>query len=179
MTTPTRSSIAETIRAPSEAAAPDQSHHYIALLGFAYHCSSHNAYHARCLGQQLAEAKLGLAVGNNSGTFACALIANQQAGGHSLSLLETGMSSITLATRWLPNQLLKHQQIANLASAAVIIGGSEGTRRLALAFLQRNKTVVAIEGSGGLLDEALDERITLVSDCESALSLCRQSFRFL
>ena len=153
--------------------------HYYALLGFADYCSVNNKRHAQVLGKLSAQQQFGLAVGNTTGTFSAALAACHSSGGHSLAILESGMklenpNNIDVID-WQASQCLKHHLIACLADAAIIIGGGAGSALLAQELLQQNKTVTAIRGTGGIVNEALDNNIILVDSVRDALDACHQS----
>jgi len=153
--------------------------HYYALLGFADYCSVNNKRHAQVLGKLCAQKQLGLAVGNTSGTFSAALESCHKNGGHSLAVLEAGVTlnnpnNIDIID-WQPSQCLKHHLLACMADAAIIIGGGSGSALLAQELLKLNKPVTAIRGTGGIVEDALDKEIIVLDNVREAFDICSKN----
>ena len=117
----------------------------------------------------------GVLVGNLTGVFAVALQVAHQQNGRSIAIVDETMQSLTIPDSTevqIVEKTQKHQVLAEIARAGVIIGGGPGTIKLANAFIEHHKPLVAIAGSGGVVDEGvLPQKISVVESVTAAMEL--------
>ncbi len=154
---------------------------YIALLGFAESCSINNTVLAIEVGKSLAQRGLGLAVGNTKGTFHHALIAANTVGGKTLAILEpTQLTWINYALDSIertPSQKAKHELIAHRVSAGILIGGGKGSKQLMASLQALDKPVVALQDSGGIVDNHEIGNIPLYDKVDDAIEFLLNHMR--
>jgi len=147
----------------------------IAILGFGHLPPAHNLELAAVAAEQIAAAGLGVAVGSLKGTFATAIDVAAKNGAPTLAVVDATMAeqphpATTEIVVVDPNE--KHQRIAQIASAGLVLGGAEGTRKLAAQLLAVNKTLVAVRGTGGAVDDgSLPSEIAVVDSVDEAIEL--------
>jgi len=149
----------------------------IAVLGFATKCSEANQVVAYEIGRQIAIGKYTVCAGNVMGTFPHVLTGAKSVHGHTLVVLESGCTVLDEALCdeiiYAPDSDSKHQLIAEKCLGAVVIGGGHNTKKLITRFLNLDKPVVAILGSGGVVTGELDARVKVVEQaCLSIKELC-------
>jgi len=148
----------------------------IAVLGFATKCSHVNQVIAYEVGRQIALGEFTVCAGNVMGTFPHAFTGAKSVNGHTLAVLETDCSALDETACddiiYAPDSDAKHQLIADKCLAAIVIGGGHGTKKLITLFLNLDKPVVAIAGSGGVVTGELDARVKVVDpECFSIKEL--------
>jgi len=149
----------------------------IAVLGFATKCSDANQVTAYEVGRQIALGDYTACAGNSTGTFPHVFTGAKSVNGHTLAVLEAGVTVLDEtpcdAVIYAPDSDAKHQLIADKCLAAIVIGGGHGTKKLITQFLNLDKPVVAIAGSGGVVIGELDARVKVVDpECFSIKELC-------
>ena len=147
---------------------------YVAVLGFAQECTDHNQLLAQDVGTILAKRGYGVAAGNLTSTFYYAFKAAKAAGGSTYGIIEAALAELETQycdeLKIVDDVDVKHRYIAEYCIGAIVIGGGNGTLSVIDKFLQFNRPVVAIEGSGGIVDNELDDAVLLVANSEGAVS---------
>ena len=133
---------------------------YIAILGFGRECSDLNRSLAYDTGAELAKSDFGTAAGNIASTFHYAFEGAKSAGGSTLAIVEENLRGVDHSfcdeLHVVSDVATKHKKLAELCAGAIIIGGGSGTRKVASRFMEIDKPVVAIVGSGGIVSHDLD-----------------------
>lgn len=148
---------------------------YLAILGFGRRCSDENRRLASEAGKQIADHGIGICAGNLTGTFHYAFEGAKSVSGHTLAIVEKSLNTLESKycdeVRFVADTSIKHQTIAEKCLGAIVIGGGEGTKKVIDQFLRLEKPVVAIKGSGGIVNSELDKRVTIESDVKRALKI--------
>jgi len=149
----------------------------IAVLGFATKCSDANQVTAYEVGRQIALGEYTACAGNSTGTFPHVFTGAKSVNGHTLAVLEPNCTVLDEAlcddVIYAPDSEAKHQLIAEKCLGAVVIGGGYGTKKLIARFLNLDKPVVAIAGSGGVVPGELGARVKVIGQaCLSIKELC-------
>lgn len=148
---------------------------YVAILGFATQMNDEQKGLAQEAAEKLASAGLGLSVGNLSGMFGLALRVAKANGGTTLGIIEKGLNNAEHqdcdVLHIVSSQEKKHKAIASACIGGIVIGGGPGTLKLAQHFLDQGKTIVAIEGSGGVVKTELDSRAIQSRSIDQALKI--------
>lgn len=149
----------------------------LAILGYGQECSKNNARTARLVGKTAAKQGISLIAGNVTGTFAHAFAAAQEYPITSICIIEkhkkpddTNMVSELYLTK---DSHAKHRQISQMADAGILIGGGAGSQQLLNHFLKNNKTVIAIEGSGGICNHELAPQVLKAKNTTEAFKLLK------
>lgn len=155
----------------------------IAILGYGSYCSEFNKKLAEEAGQKLARIGCVVCAGNISGTFLYAFQGAKSMGGKTLAIID-GSIDVDEENRKYCDQiivvkstLLKHQTIADKCDGALVIGGGKGTLSVIKQFLRKNKPVVAIKNTGGVVEADLDNNVQLIDSIESAINLILSKVR--
>ena len=139
---------------------------YIAVLGFATRCSQSNQAIAYKVGRELALNQFTVCAGNVTGTFIYAFNGAKSANGHTLALVGADCKGLDKShcdeVVYATNSDKKHQLIADKCQGAIVIGGGAGTKKLITRFVNLNKPVVAILGSGGVVTNELDKEVKVI-----------------
>ena len=128
----------------------------IAILGFGHSPPASNLELAVIAGERLAAAGHCVVVGNSLGTFAAAVESAATQGGQTMAVLDQATAQHTLPASTeivVVDALEKHQRIANLAGAGLVLGGAEGTRKLVAQLMDKGKPLIAVKGTGGAVDD--------------------------
>lgn len=145
----------------------------IAILGFGHNPPALNLELAELAGQQLAVAGHDVLVGNLQGTFAIAIESADTHGGQTMAVVDENLAQQPLPASTeivIVDPLQKHQRIAEIADAGLVLGGAEGTRKLAAQLLAKNKPLVAVKGTGGAVDDrSLPNSIPIADSLEDAI----------
>ena len=135
----------------------------LAILGYGKECSSKNAALASTVGKFAGKNGISLVGGNVSATFEHAFKAAYKYQVSNFCVIEKHkkLTDEHLATEVYrtADTFSKHAQIEKLSDAAIIIGGGSGSQLLLNHFLKSKKTVIAIEGSGGLSKGKLPRQV--------------------
>lgn len=138
----------------------------MAVLGFATRCSHSNQAIAYKVGRELALNQFTVCAGNVTGTFIYAFNGAKSTSGHTLAVVEADCKGLDKPhcdeVVYAPNSDKKHQLIADKCQGAIVIGGGPGTKKLISHFLNMDKPVVAIMGSGGVVTSELDQRVKVI-----------------
>ena len=147
----------------------------LAILGFGSQCSKKNAQIATTIGKMAGRNEISLVAGNVTSTFAFAFKASQEAKLANICVIEKHKS---LAEKHDATEIYrtedtytKHSQIAQMSDAAILIGGGSGSQLLLNHFIKHNKTVIAIEGSGGIADKIKSKKVKKVKNPSEAFKL--------
>ncbi len=147
----------------------------LAILGYGSRCSEENAKHAQQLGKMAGEQGLSLVAGNTTATFKYAFEAAQAYSVDRICVIEKHkeIKKSALSTQLLTtaDTHSKHSKIAQMADAAIVIGGGAGTQLLIKYFLKYKKTIVVIADSGGVSDKELPKGVHLVKNIREAFNL--------
>jgi hypothetical protein len=147
---------------------------FIAILGFGYQPPARNIKLVEEATSMLAEQNLGIAVGNVCGTFFMALETADRLGVQGVAVVDDSMSTKGLPASTRIDVVAadkKHDQIARLASAGLIVGGAEGTRKLSGKLVAAGHPVAAVKGSGGAVDDgSLSDLIPVFDSVEQAVN---------
>ena len=152
-----------------------QTNIHLAVLGYGSRCSEENATIAQQLGKMAGEQGLSLVAGNTTATFKYAFEAAQAYSVDRICVIEKHKEkqNTILCTQLFTttDTHSKHNKIAQMADAAIVIGGGAGTQLLLKYFLKYKKTVVVIANSGGITDKELLEGVHLVENIREAFKL--------
>lgn len=147
----------------------------IAVLGFSTPCSLYNEDSAYEIGRILSDHGYAVTAGNITSTFYYAFKGAKSNNGKTLAILE---KDFELQNKFYCDAIErvttvddKHTKIADSCIGAIVIGGGNGTKHVVNKFLQRNKPVIAIKYSGGIVESELDEQISCVSNIKESLVL--------
>ena len=151
---------------------------YVAILGFANQINQRQTCLAKDLAEKLTTLGFGVGVGNLSGIFQQALKSTKACGGATMAIIEKDLSKqehkdcdILLISS---SQKTKHQALSTRCIGGIVIGGGPGTLKLIQHFLDRNKKIIAIDGSGGIVPSELVEGVILSHSVDQALGLLTQ-----
>ena len=147
---------------------------YVAILGFANQINQRQTCLAKDLAEKLTTLGFGVGVGNLSGIFQQALKSTKACGGATMAIIEKDLSKqehkdcdILLISS---SQKTKHQALSTRCIGGIVIGGGPGTLKLIQHFLDRNKKIIAIDGSGGIVPSELVEGVILSHSVDQALA---------
>lgn len=147
----------------------------IAIIGFAKHPVAGNFLQAAQLARSIACRRWSLLAGNYRGTMGVGLEYAHNAGAKTTVVIEKDKAIIT--GRYISNviyaqhQAHKHELIAQLSDAAVVIGGGHASLRLTNALLLHNKPVFALRGSGGITEGELPKRVLMYSEATDVIGV--------
>ncbi len=151
-----------------------QQKEHVAILGFAEPCGLYNQSLAYGVGLSLAKRDYVVTAGNLTSTFYSAFKGAKAMEGNTLAVLEEQMElndvvycDVILSVND-TNQ--KYRVLAEFCSSAIIIGGGYSTKHIETEFLNLNKPVVALKGTGGITRSELDERTECVSSIKETLT---------
>ncbi len=145
----------------------------IAILGFGHAPPAYNLELAVIAGERLAAAGHCVVVGNSVGTFAAAIDSAATHGGQTMVVLDDAAAQQALPASTeiiVVDTVEKHQRIAMLADAGLVLGGAEGTRKLVAQLIAKDKPLIAVKGTGGAVDDhSLPDSIPIVDSIEFAV----------
>ena len=149
----------------------------LAILGYGRECSNKNAKTASIVGRTAGKMGLSLIAGNVTGTFAFAFEAARAYPINTICVIEkhkkprdTDLISEIFLTK---DSYAKHIQISQMADAAILIGGGAGSQQLLNHFIKNKKTVIAIEGSGGITDLPLPRQVLKAKSTTMAFKILK------
>jgi len=156
----------------------------LAILGFGSKCSKKNAQIASTVGNLAGRNAINLIAGNVSSTFGYAFINAKKFNVSNICVIEKHKKPVenhhATEIYLTEDSFSKHAQIAQMADAGILIGGGPGSQLLLNHFLKNKKTVVAIEGTGGIADKNISEKIIKLKNPTDAfkflLDTKRESF---
>lgn len=118
-----------------------------------------NAKIASVIGRLAGKNDISLVAGNVTSTFGYAFEAAKEYSVSCICVMEKhkkkGSTNTASEFYYTADTYSKHAQIAEMADAAILIGGGSGSQMLLNHFIKLKKTVIAIEGSGGIADKKL------------------------
>ena len=148
---------------------------YLAIIGYGTTCSEQHAELAKEVGTIAGKNHISLVAGNVSATFGSAFKA---ALGYPINTICVIEKHVTLPLEHDAQEIYrtkdtfeKHHQISEIGDAAIVIGGGTGSKILLQHFLKAHKTVIAIEGSGGLADTDLPKEVLKAKTPKEAFKL--------
>ena len=145
----------------------------IAVLGYGTNCSDLNKDRAFQAGRQIALSGFEVCAGNLMGTFYHAFKGAKSASGRTLAILEFTEKEtekpLCDEIVYTSDSATKHKTIAEKCFGAIVIGGGEGTMKLIIRLLEKNRYVIAINNSGGVVNSELDKRVKVVANIEKAI----------
>lgn len=139
----------------------------IAIVGFANNPETGNRLLAAQFAQAAALRHWSITAGNTRGTMAVGLEHAKNLNAETTVVIERNHPIIN--GRSITNVIYaddhsqKHEIIAQISDAALVIGGGYGSLRLVNALLLYKKPVFALRGSGGITKNELPEQVTLCS----------------
>jgi len=147
----------------------------LAILGYGKECTKKNAATAATIGKFAGRRGFSLIAGNISATFEHAFKAASAYKVATIAIMEKhkeshGQHHATEIYKT-KDTFTKHQQIAQMADAAILIGGGSGSQLLLKYFLKHKKTVIAIKGSGGLADSKLPKQVLIAAHPSEAFQI--------
>jgi len=152
----------------------------IAIIGFAKHPAPGNFLHAAQLAREVARRQWSLLAGNYHGTMGVGLEHARNGNAETLIVIEKDRPVISgryiSKVIYAQNQAHKHELIAQLSDAAIVIGGGHASLRLVNALLLHNKPVFALRGSGGITASELPKRVLVYSEAADALAVIDHYF---
>jgi len=129
----------------------------VAVLGYGKECSKKNAQIASVIGRMAGKQGFTLIAGNVTSTFRFAFEASKAYKTANICVIEKHKKHPKKhdATEiyHVKDTYTKHAQIAQMADAAILIGGGPGSQMLLGHFIQQKKSVICIQGTGGLADD--------------------------
>lgn len=129
----------------------------VAILGYGKACSKKNAQIATVVGRMAGKKGFSLVAGNVTATFGFAFEASKAFKTANICVIERHKKHPKKhdATEiyHVKDSYTKHAQITQMADAAILIGGGPGSQMLLSHFIQQKKSVISIQGSGGLADD--------------------------
>lgn len=147
----------------------------LALLGYGKECSQKNAALASTVGKFAGKNGISIVGGNVTATFEHAFKAASEYQVSTFCVIEKhkNLSPDHLATEvyHTADTFSKHAQIEKLSDAAIIIGGGSGSQLLMNHFLKSKKTIIAIEGSGGLTKTKLPKQVIRAANPREAFKI--------
>jgi len=148
---------------------------HVAILGFAEPCPSYNEEMAFMMGSSLAREGHIVTAGNLTSTFHSAFMGAKSEQGNTLAVLENQMqlkqSNYCDVVMSVSDTNQKHRMLAEMCSAAIMIGGGPGTKHIETEFLKRKKPVVALCGTGGIVRNELNNKTMRAQSVEETLEL--------
>lgn len=147
----------------------------LAVLGFGTECSRKNAQFAATIGKMAGKNGISLIAGNVTSTFAYAFKASKDYQVANICVIERHKKHTdehdATEIYHAEDTYSKHSQIAQMADAAILIGGGSGSQLLLNHFIKHKKTIIAIEGSGGIADKKLSKKVIKVKSPTEAFKL--------
>jgi len=127
------------------------------------------------VGASLARAGYIVTAGNLASTFHKAFMGAKSEEGPTLAVLEEQMqlkqSNYCDVVMSVSDTNQKHRMLAEMCSAAIMIGGGPGTKHVETAFLKLNKPIVALNGTGGIVRQELDKKTIRAHSVKETLKL--------
>ena len=148
---------------------------YLGIIGYGTDCSQENAELAKIVGDLAGKNHISLVGGNVSATFKYAFESALTYQVNTICVIEKHKelpakhNALEVLRR--KDTFEKHHQISEIGDAAIIIGGGIGSKILLQHFLKAHKTVIAIEGSGGLADADLPKEVLKVKTPKEAFQI--------
>lgn len=131
----------------------------VCILGYGVNVPEKNLKLSRIAARELSKAGITVVTGNLEGTFNEALSAAKSENGKTMVILS---EDIKPKSTNLYDDIIrvktsndKHNKIAEVCDAAVVIGGGPGTKSLIEQMKKRGVKIVSIAGSGGAADEII------------------------
>lgn len=150
----------------------------LAILGYGKDCSKKNGALAATVGKFAGRQGISLIGGNVSATFNYAFRAASDFKVANICVIEKHkeIQKEHFATEVYrcSDTYSKHSQIAQMADAAIIIGGGGGSQLLLKYFLRNKKTVIAIQGTGGLADSKLPKAVLRAAHPSEAFKILQE-----
>ncbi|MGH1374042.1 MAG: hypothetical protein ACRBBW_18525 [Cellvibrionaceae bacterium] len=147
----------------------------IAVVGFAKQPAAGNYLHAAQLARALAFRRWSLLAGNYRGTMGVALEHASNAHADTTVVLEKNQFLVSgrhiSRVIYAQDQSHKHELIARMSDAAIVIGGGHASLRLVNALLLYRKPVFALRGSGGITEAELPKRVLMYSEAADAINV--------
>lgn len=149
----------------------------LAILGYGKEYSKKNAKTATIVGRTAAKLGISLIAGNVTGTFASAFEAARTYPISTICVIEKHKKpkdkTLTSEIYLTKDSHAKHTQITQMANAAILIGGGAGSQQLLNHFIKNKKTVIAIEGSGGITDLPLPRQVLKAKNTTEAFKILK------
>ncbi len=127
----------------------------ITIIGFANEVPVKNKVFAFIVGSLLCLNRVNILAGNVVGTFRFAFYGAKVVGGKTMAVVDNKLEKKPYSI----DQILytstkneKHEQVALLSSAAIVIGGGKHSLHLVKEFIKQGKPIIAIEGSKGIVE---------------------------
>lgn len=140
----------------------------LAILGFGTECSHKNRTLAATVGKMAGRNGISLLAGNVTSTFGYAFQAAKEFKVANICVIEKHRKypreNDATEIYHTEDTFSKHQQIAQMADAAILIGGGPGSQLLLNHFIRNHKTVIAIKGSGGIADGKLSKQVLIAKN---------------
>jgi len=147
----------------------------LAIIGYGTDCSKKNAQTAATIGKMAGKNNISLIAGNVTATFAHAFKAAKDYKVARIAVVEKhkriAKEHDATEIYRTDDSFSKHSQISSMADAGIIIGGGPGSHLLLNHFIKHNKTVIAIEGSGGIADNNRSKKVLKVKNPTEAFKL--------
>jgi len=127
----------------------------IAIIGFSQDVPLKNKLIASFIAMIFTMKGYNIVAGNVLGTFSYAFGAAKMLGGRTMAIVDNDIHSPSLfidQVLQIPTVMKKHENIALLSSAAIIIGGGDKSLHLAKEFIKQGKPIIAITGTHGIVD---------------------------
>jgi len=131
----------------------------ITIIGFATAVPLKNKIIALIIGGLLSLRGCNILAGNIVGTFRYAFCSAKLFGGKTFALVDKKISRPPLfidSLMYVPSNTRKHQQVALLSRAAIIIGGGGRSLHLVKEFIKQGKPVIAISDTHGIVDNEIE-----------------------
>lgn len=151
----------------------------LAILAYGKECSKKNEATASLVGKFAGKHGISLVAGNVTSTFGFAF---EQAKNYPVSTIcviekhkkptSPHLASEVILTK---DTYSKHDQIAQMSDAAILIGGGAGSQLLLNHFIKSHKTVIAIIGSGGLADNDLPKSVYKARNITEAFKILKST----
>lgn len=147
----------------------------ITIIGFAKEPVAGNFLQAAQLARSIALRRWSLLAGNYRGTMGVGLEYARSADAKTTVVIEKDRAIISgrniSSVIYAQHQAHKHELIAQLSDAAVVIGGGHASLRLVNALLLHNKPVFALRGSGGITEGELPKRVLMYSEVSDVIGV--------
>jgi len=127
----------------------------IAIIGFAKDVPLKNKLIASLVAMVFTAKGYNIIAGNVLGTFGYAFGAAKMMGGRTMAIVDDDINSLPRyidQVLYIPSVMKKHENVALLSSAAIIIGGGDKSLHLAREFIKQGKPIIAITGTHGIVD---------------------------
>lgn len=148
---------------------------HLAILGYGKECSKKNAGLASTIGRFAGKQGISLVGGNVTATFHHAFQAASAYQVATICVMEkhkkTFKDHFASEIYRTADTYAKHSQMAQMADAAILVGGGAGSQLLMKYFLKNKKTVIAIQGSGGLADSKLPKGVIVAAHPSEAFKI--------